>query len=93
MRPSRGQEGGEVRGRTTRDRGAGSSGSAPRFATLRERDLGIREIAEHLGRAASTVSRDLRRNTLAHDQGIYDADLAHHRAEVQAKLDLEWSPE
>lgn len=84
-----------------------------RIATLRERGLGIREIAERLGRSASTISRELRRNTLAHDQGIYDADLAHHRAEervkrprlaklrldhelraeVQAKLDLEWSPE
>ncbi|MFH8387996.1 IS30 family transposase [Kitasatospora sp. NPDC018058] len=84
-----------------------------RIATLRERGLGIREIAQRLDRSPSTVSRELRRNTLAHDQGIYDADLAHHRAEervkrprlaklrldhelraeVQAKLDLEWSPE
>ncbi|MCX5446427.1 IS30 family transposase [Streptomyces nigrescens] len=84
-----------------------------RIATLRERGLGIREIASRMGRAPSTVSRELERNTLAHDQGIYDADLAHHRAqerikrarpaklridselraEVQAKLDLEWSPE
>ncbi|WP_371503091.1 helix-turn-helix domain-containing protein [Kitasatospora sp. NBC_00374] len=84
-----------------------------RIATLRERGLGIREIAERLGRAASTVSRELRPKTLPHDQDIYDADLAHHRAqervkrprlaklrldaelraEVRAKLDLEWSPE
>lgn len=84
-----------------------------RIATLRERGLGIREIASRMGRAPSTVSRELERNTLAHDQGIYDADLAHHRAqerikrarpaklridselraEVQAKLDLEWSLE
>ncbi|MGE7440126.1 IS30 family transposase [Kitasatospora sp. NPDC001175] len=84
-----------------------------RIATLRERGLGIREIATRLGRAPSTVSRELRRNTLPHDRGIYDGDLAHDRArnrtkrsrsgklwhdtelraEVQAKLDLEWSPE
>lgn len=84
-----------------------------RIATLRERGLGIREIAARLGRSPSTVSRELRRNTLKHDQGVYDADMAHHRsrargarprrpklrldhelrAEVQARLDLEWSPE
>lgn len=83
------------------------------IATLRERGLGVREIAERLGRSASTVSRELRRNSLPHDNGVYDADLAHHRslerngrprrvklaadpelkAEVQAKLILEWSPE
>ncbi|MEU6950645.1 IS30 family transposase [Streptomyces sp. NPDC046316] len=84
-----------------------------RIATLREHGLGIREIAARLDRSPSTVSRELRRNMLEHDQGLYDADLAHHRsrqrgerprrpklrldaelrAEVQAKLDLEWSPE
>jgi IS30 family transposase len=84
-----------------------------RIATLRERGLGVREIAERLGRAASTVSRELRRNTLAHDRGVYDANLAHARArqrlrrarggrllrdeqlraQVEAKLELEWSPE
>jgi IS30 family transposase len=84
-----------------------------RIATLRERGLGVREIASRLGRSPSTVSRELRRNSLPHDNGIYDADLAHHRslerngrprrvklaadsglkAEVQAKLALEWSPE
>jgi IS30 family transposase len=84
-----------------------------RIATLRERGLGVREIGQRLGRAASTISRELRRNTLAHDRGVYDADLAHARArqrlrrsrggrllhdaelraEVTAKLELEWSPE
>ncbi|WP_331773377.1 IS30 family transposase (plasmid) [Embleya sp. NBC_00888] len=84
-----------------------------RIATLRERGLGVRDIAERLGRAPSTISRELRRNSLPHDRGVYDADLAHHRslerggrprrvklaadpelkAEVQARLDLEWSPE
>ncbi|MFF3062829.1 IS30 family transposase [Streptomyces sp. NPDC057909] len=84
-----------------------------RIATLRERGLGVREIAERLGRAPSTVSRELRRNSRRHDNGVYDADLAHQRsrerfrrprrvklaadpelkAEVQDKLNLEWSPE
>ena len=84
-----------------------------RIATLRERGLTMTEIASRIGRSTSTVSRELRRNMLEHDQGVYDADMAHHRsreragrprrpklqtdselrAEVQAKLDLEWSPE
>ncbi|MFI9616916.1 IS30 family transposase [Streptomyces sp. NPDC052023] len=84
-----------------------------RIASMRERGLTIRQIASRLGRAPSTVSRELRRNSRPHDYGSYDADLAHHRcreragrprraklamdpelrAEVQTKLDLEWSPE
>ncbi|MFF4795640.1 IS30 family transposase [Streptomyces sp. NPDC001276] len=84
-----------------------------RIATLRERGLSVRAIAARLGRAPSTISRELRRNILAHDGGVYDGDLAHARAhqrlrrprtgrllrdaqlraEVQAKLELEWSPE
>ncbi|NKY24932.1 Transposase InsI for insertion sequence element IS30A [Nocardia gamkensis] len=84
-----------------------------RIATLRERGLSIREVARRLGRAASTVSREVRRNTYGHDRGRYDADLAHaraaHRARrrrpgrlltdpqlravVQAKLELDWSPQ
>ncbi|MFJ8197047.1 transposase [Streptomyces sp. NPDC096152] len=84
-----------------------------RIAALRERGLTIRETAGLLGRAPSTVSRELRRNRRPHDYGRYDADLAHHRcreragrprraklatdpelrAEVQSKLELEWSPE
>jgi IS30 family transposase len=70
-----------------------------RIAALRERGLTIRGIAGLLGRAPSTVSRELPRNSRPHDYGIYDADLAHHamdpelKAEVQSKLDLEWSPE
>ncbi|MFJ9752808.1 helix-turn-helix domain-containing protein [Streptomyces chartreusis] len=51
-----------------------------RIATLRERGLGIREIADRLERSPSTVSRELRRNVLEHDKGVYDADLAHHRS-------------
>jgi hypothetical protein len=57
-----------------------------RIATLRERGLGVRQIADRLGRAPSTVSRELRRNTLAHDRGVYDADLAPARRQC-----LQWS--
>jgi transposase, IS30 family len=40
----------------------------------------VRDIARRLGRSASTISRELRRNTAAHDVGRYDGDLAHNRA-------------
>jgi DNA-binding CsgD family transcriptional regulator len=56
-----------------------------RIATLRERGHGIREIARRLGRSPSTVSRELKRNMRPHDQGIYDADLAHARARGNAR--------
>jgi helix-turn-helix protein len=56
-----------------------------RVATLRDRGLGVREIARRLGRAPSTISRQLRRNTPPHDNGIYDADLAHARARASAR--------
>ncbi|WP_432758530.1 helix-turn-helix domain-containing protein [Streptomyces virginiae] len=51
-----------------------------RIATLREHGLGIRKIATRLDRSPSTISRELRRNMLEHDQGLDDADLAHHRS-------------
>jgi len=83
-----------------------------RIATLKREGLGVRAIAAAIGRTASTISRELQRNTLPHDLG-YDGDLAHARARerarrprrsrliddpqlraaVQAKLELEWSPE
>ena len=50
-----------------------------RIATLRRDGLGVRQIAAELGRSPSTVSRELRRNTAAHDRS-YDGDLAHARA-------------
>lgn len=45
----------------------------------------MREIARHLGRAASTISRELRRNVLRHDYHRYDGDLAHARARQRAR--------
>jgi IS30 family transposase len=84
-----------------------------RIATLHRQRLPMREIARRLGRAPSTISRELRRNSARHDVGGYDGDLAHSRARerverprggrlksepglreaIQAKLELEWSPE
>jgi transposase, IS30 family len=84
-----------------------------RIATLHRDGLGVRAIADRIGRAPSTVSRELRRNLRPHDRGCYDGDLAHARARerarrprpsrlledgglravVQAKLEVEWSPE
>jgi hypothetical protein len=83
-----------------------------RIATLRRQRFGVREIVDQLGRAPSTVSRELRRNprparsrlrrrssprpgaatrpTGAQRRLLTDPLL---RAEVQAKLELEWSPE
>jgi transposase, IS30 family len=51
-----------------------------RIATLRRQGLSLREIGRRLGRAPSTVSRELRRNSASHDVGGYDGDLAHSRA-------------
>lgn len=51
-----------------------------RIATLTARGLSIRQVAARIGRAPSTVSRELRRNVLRHDRGGYDGDLAHARA-------------
>jgi transposase, IS30 family len=84
-----------------------------RIAALKARGHGVCDIAEQLGRSPSTISRELRRNMLAHDRGRHDGDLAHSRARqrtvrvrrsrlsrdegrravVQAKLELEWSPQ
>jgi transposase-like protein len=57
----------------------------PRIAGLYERGHGVREIARRIGRAPSTVSRELRRNRLPHDYGGYDGDLAHARARERVK--------
>lgn len=37
--------------------------------------MGVQATAASLGRAPCTVSRELRRNTLRHDRGVYDGDL------------------
>ncbi|MBG0565380.1 IS30 family transposase [Actinoplanes sp. NEAU-A11] len=55
-----------------------------RIATLRAQGLSMRAIADRLGRAPSTVSRELRRNVRPHDRGVYDGDLAHARARQRA---------
>jgi DNA-binding CsgD family transcriptional regulator len=54
-----------------------------RIATLRRDGLGIRQIAQELGRSPSTICRELRRYTAAHDRS-YDGDLAHIRARERA---------
>jgi len=54
-----------------------------RIAGLHGQGVGVGEIARHLDRSAWTVSHELRRNTLAHDQGICDALLAHARARAR----------
>ncbi len=51
-----------------------------RIESLRSQGMGVRGIARRLERSPSTISRELRRNTAAHDGGIYDSDLAHARA-------------
>lgn len=56
-----------------------------RIATPRAQGVGVREIARRIGRAASTVSPELRRNLLRHDHDVYDADLAHARARQRAR--------
>jgi transposase len=56
-----------------------------RIATLRRDGLGIRDIAARLGRSPSMVSRELRRNTAAHDRDVDDRDLAHARCRERAR--------
>ena len=54
-----------------------------RIAALRGQGVGVGEIARRLDRSPSTVSRELRRNTAAHDRGRYDAPGAHARARAR----------
>ena len=54
-----------------------------RIAALHQQGVSIREIGRRLERSASTVSRELRRNTAAYDRGKYDAPLAHARARAR----------
>ena len=56
------------------------------IALLRARDLGVREIARHLGRSASTVSRELRRNATTRGGTFeYRASTAQWHAERSAQ--------
>ena len=56
------------------------------IALLRARDLGVREIARHLGRSASTVSRELRRNAATRGGTFeYRASTAQWHAERSAQ--------
>ena len=54
-----------------------------RISGLHGQGVSVREIARRLDRSASTVSRELRRNTAKHDRGSYDAPLAHSRARAR----------
>ena len=56
-----------------------------RIAVLRQQGLGVKEIARRLDRSPSTISRELRRNMLPGDQGVYHAGLAHARSREQAR--------
>jgi transposase, IS30 family len=56
-----------------------------RIAVLHGQGLSLRGIAARMGRAPSTVSRELNRNMRRHDGGVYDAVLAHARSRAAAR--------
>ena len=55
-----------------------------RIASWHDRGATIREIARHVGRSPSTVSREMRRNARDLDEG-YEPVMAHLRASERAK--------
>src|SRR5688500_161263 len=56
------------------------------LALLRARGCGVRETARRLGRAASTISRELRRNAATRSGGLaYRATTAHWHADRSAR--------
>ncbi|MDN5698268.1 MAG: IS30 family transposase [Rubrobacter sp.] len=56
------------------------------IALMRAQDVGIREIARRLGRSASTISRELRRNAATRGGTLqYRASTAHWKAERSAR--------
>jgi transposase, IS30 family len=54
-----------------------------RIAALHGQEVSMQEIGRRLQRRASTISRELRRNTAPHERGRYDALLAHARARAR----------
>lgn len=60
-----------------------------RIACLLDRGHSIREIGRRLGRAPSTVSREVRRHARPHDHGVYDAHLSHARARAATHRERE----
>lgn len=56
------------------------------IALLRAKEVGVREIARRLGRSASTISRELRRNTATRGGKLeYRASVAQWKAELMAR--------
>jgi IS30 family transposase len=56
------------------------------IALLRAQDVGVREIARRLGRAPSTISRELRRNAATRGGRLdYRAGIAQWKAELMAR--------
>ena len=55
-----------------------------RIASWHDRGVSIREIARHVGRSPSTVSREVRRNSRDWDER-YDPVTAHLQASERAK--------
>jgi len=61
------------------------------IALLRARGCGVREAARRLGRAASTISRELRRNAGTRGGGLeYRATTAQWHAERAARSRRSW---
>ena len=59
-----------------------SASEREEISVMRAQGLGVREMGRRLGRAASTVSRELRRN--ADEPYYYRASTAHARAHARA---------
>jgi len=63
-----------------------SFGEREEIALLRAQGMGVREIARRLGRAPSTISRELRRNAATRGGKLeYRASVAQWKAELMAR--------